>query len=56
MPGVNYAINDCSSFRITPGAISGRETFLQLLHKIGGYMIIWKGKLKTGLCILADYS
>ena len=33
----------------------GGKTLLKLLLKIGWYMAIWKGKLKTELCILEGY-
>ena len=57
---VNNVIYDFASSRTTPGVITiykphtGGETLLQLLHKIGWYVTIWRGKLKTELCILAD--
>ena len=58
----NYVIYGYSSLRTTPGVITiqelhtGGKALLQLLLKIGSYMTIWKGILKTKLCIFVDYS
>ena len=57
MLGVNYAIYGCCSSRTTSGVSVYRsntegKTLLQLLLK----MSTWKGKSKTKLCILVDYS
>ena len=62
MPAVNYVIYGCSSSITTPGLITIQELYnrgtvlLKLWLKIGWQMTIWKGKLKTELCILVDYS
>ena len=51
MPYVSYAVIGCCSSRTTLG-----KTLLQLLLKIVWHTAIWKGKLKTELCILVDFS
>ena len=62
MPGVNYVIYGCSSARTTPGISLYRNLTLEenivavITQDKVIQMPIWKGKLKTELCVLVDYS
>ena len=59
MPGVNYVMYGCSSAIATPGAslyrnVTMEENIIAIITQ--NRVIIWKGKLKTELCLLVDYS
>ena len=62
MPGVNYVICGCSSARTTPGVSLYRSLTLEeniIVAVITQDRVIddnWKGKLKTKLRTLVDYS
>ena len=61
MSVVNYVIHGCSSARITPGVSPYRSLTLEenIIAVITHDRVIeatWKGKLKSELCVLVDYS
>ena len=61
MPGVNYVIYGCYSARTTPGAsrywsLSLEENIVAVITQDRVMITIWKSKLKTKPCVLADYS
>ena len=61
IPGVNYVIYGCFSARTTPGVSLYRSLILEenIVAVITQDKVkdeIWKGKLKTELCVLVDYS
>ena len=68
MPGVNYVINwckqrklRCSSARTTPrvslhGSLTLEENIVAVITQDSVIETIWKGKLKTKLCVFVDYS
>ena len=60
MSGVNYVIYGCSSARATPGvslywSLTLEENILAVITQ-DRVMTIWRGKLKTKLFVLVDYS
>ena len=60
MSGVNYVIYGCSSARATPGvslywSLTLEQNILAVITQ-DRVMTIWRGKLKTKLFVLVDYS
>ena len=61
MPGVNYIIYSCSSARTTPWVslyrtLTFEDNIVGVITQDRVIDDIWKGKLKTKLCVHVDYS
>ena len=56
MPGVNYAINGCSTLRTTPGALHWRKNIVAVIAQDRMIDDNLERQIKTKLSILADYS
>ena len=60
MPGVNYVIYGCFSAKTTHGislyrSLTLEENIVAVYIQDKVILTIWKGKLKTELCVLVDY-
>ena len=61
MLGVNYVIYDCCFVRLTPGvslyqSLTLEENIVAVITQEEWYMTICKGKLKSKLYALVDYT
>ena len=61
MPAVHYVIYGCSSARTTPGvsvywSVTLEENVIAVITSVRVIDGNWKGKLKTGLCLIVDCS